>query len=82
MYGYFEIYVRVVGENDVYFGSYEGSFSKPIDEAFCKELLEKFKVVYSDYDKVLSIEYCTKEEYTREIAAQDVVSASWDDSGN
>lgn len=57
MFGYVGFYVKVTGANDVYNGSFEGDFSKPIDEVFCGMLLERFREAYSAYDEVLSVEY-------------------------
>lgn len=79
MFGYVTFYMKVTGANDVYYGSFEGDFSKPIDEVFCGMLLERFREAYSAYDEVLSVEYCTREEYEQEIEKQDSISASWDE---
>jgi hypothetical protein len=42
-------------------------------------MLETFKKAYASYDEIIAAEFCTKEEYDREMADQDALSMSWYD---
>lgn len=77
MIGYLSIYVKVVGKKDVYYATFNGDFGKPILQEDIDAMLESFKKAYAEYDEIISAEFCTKEEYDREIAGQDTLSASW-----
>ena len=82
MIGYLSIYTKVVGKKDTYYAAFNGDFGKPITQDTIDYMLESFKKAYAKYDEILTVEFCTKEEYERETKSQDMISTSWDDTAN
>lgn len=80
MIGYFQLYVRVVGDEETYYASFNGDFSKPLTQEFLNSFLDSFTEMYSKIDvSVQKAEFCTKEEYEKGIEGQQMSEIKWKD---
>lgn len=66
MIGYVQLYFKVIGENDTYYAMFNGDFGKPLSFLRLLSIKRSFKHVYKKFDKIRSVEFCTKEEYEKE----------------
>lgn len=80
MIGYVSIYIKAVGIKDTYYVKYESDFGKPITQDWLDMLVDSIKQTYAPYDKIVMTEFCSQEEYNREMEHQDSISMSWNDT--
>lgn len=85
MIGYLSLYFKVAGKKETYFAEIHTDFNKPISEHFFTDIKENIKNCYTalfkGQDEILSVEYCTREEY--EANRQEaVVHAKWSEKNN
>ena len=63
MIGYVQLYFKVTGRDKTYYAAFDGDFGKPLTKHRLRNLKKSIKAVYSRFDKVSSISFCSKEEY-------------------
>ena len=66
MIGYVSLYFRVTGKEETYYANINCDFSKPLTEEVFSGLKESVAKAYKNLfpdDEILSVDFCTKEEY-------------------
>lgn len=82
MIGYFQLYFRVVGDEETYYAVMDSDFSKPLTQEFLNYMLDSFTEMYNQVDaSVQRAEFCTKEEYEKGIEGQQMCETKWGDGG-
>lgn len=76
MIGYVQIYFKIVGQKEVYYASFDGDFGKPLTRLRLWALKRSMKRVYERFDKIYSVEFCTKEE-REENRSENEIKVSW-----
>lgn len=77
--GYVQLYFRIKGEKDTYYSCFDGDFGKPLSGRRLRSIKRSMKRVYEKFDKVHSVEFCTKEEWDEKQCEQQIV-IKWDDT--
>lgn len=80
--GYVQLYFKITGKKDIYYAKFDSDFGKPVTKKVVNLMRNRLKEAYAQYDGILSVDICTKEEYEREVIKQDATSVSWGDSQN
>lgn len=76
--GYAQIYFKIVGENETYYAAFDGDFGKPLSWLRLQSIKRSMKRVYEKFDKIYSVEFCSKEEWKDNLCG-DEISCSWGD---
>ena len=76
MIGYAQLYFKIVGEKEVYYACFNGDFGKPLTRFRLWTLKHSMKRVYERFDKIYSVEFCTKEEW-EENRSESEINVSW-----
>lgn len=76
MIGYVQLYFKVVGEKETYYACFNGDFGKPLTFYCLFSIKRSMKRAYEKFDKIYSVEFCTKEEW-EENRCGDEVHVSW-----
>lgn len=76
MIGYVQLYFKVVGEKETYYACFDGDFGKPLTRYRLFSIKRSIKHAYEKFDKIYSVEFCTKEEL-EENRCGDEVHVSW-----
>lgn len=76
MIGYVQLYFKIVGEKEVYYACFDGDFGKPLTRFRLWSLKRSMKRVYEQFDKIYSVEFCTKEEW-EENRSENELNVSW-----
>lgn len=76
MIGYAQLYFKIVGEKEVYYAYFDGDFGKPLTRFRLWSLKRSMKRVYEQFDKIYSVEFCTKEEW-EENRSENEINVSW-----
>lgn len=63
MFGYIQVYFKIIGKEDTYYAKISTNFKKPIIEEFLTSVKNLIKEAYEKLDEIQSIDFCTKEEY-------------------
>ena len=63
MIGYMQLYIKIVGENDIYYAIFEGNFKKAVRKGTLAKIKKSIKKAAESFGKVYSVEFCSKEEY-------------------
>ncbi len=78
MIGYVQLYFKVVGEKETYYACFDGDFGKPLTRYRLFSIKRSMKRAYEKFDKIYSVEFCTKEEWEQN-RSEDEMSVSWGD---
>lgn len=76
--GYVQLYFRIEGEKGTYYSCFEGDFGKPLSRMRLRSMRKSMKRVYGRFDKIRSVEFCTKEEWRQNHCEQEI-TVSWGD---
>lgn len=76
MIGYVQLYFNVVGEKETYYACFDGDFGKPLTRYRLFSIKRSMKRAYEKFDKIYSVEFCTKEEW-EENRCGDEIHVSW-----
>lgn len=76
MIGYAQLYFKIVGGKEVYYACFDGDFGKPLTRFRLWSLKHSMKRVYEQFDKIYSVEFCTKEEW-EENRSENEINVSW-----
>lgn len=76
MIGYVQLYFKVVGEKETYYASFDGDFGKPLTWYRLFSIKQSMKRAYGKFDKIYSVEFCTKDEW-EENRCGDEVHIKW-----
>lgn len=78
MIGYVQLYFKVVGEKKTYYSALDADFGKPLTWFRLWTLKRGMKRTYERFDKIYSVEFCSKEEWERNHPENEVC-LSWED---
>lgn len=78
MIGYVQLYFKVVGEKETYYACFNGDFGKPLTRYRLFSIKRSMKRAYEKFDKIYSVEFCTKEEWEQN-RSEDEMNVSWGD---
>lgn len=76
MIGYVQIYFKIIGEQETYYACFDGDFGNPLTRFRLWNLKQSMKRVYERFDKIYSVEFCTREEW-KENQRGDEINISW-----
>ena len=76
--GYAQLYFKIVGDKEIYYASFDGDFGKPLTWFRLHSIKRAMKKVYEKFDKIYSVEFCSKEEWN-DNRCGDELSYSWGD---
>ena len=76
--GYVQLYFKIVGESEIYYAAFDGDFGKPLTWFRLHSIKRSMRKVYEKFDKIYSVEFCSKEEW-KENRCGDEISFSWGD---
>lgn len=76
MIGYVQLYFRVIGEKETYYASFDGDFGKPLTRFRLLGIKRSMKRAYERFDKIYSVEFCTKEKWEKNRCG-DELHLSW-----
>lgn len=72
MIGYVQLYFKATGENDTYYAMFDGDFGKPLSLWRLLGIKRSIMRAYKKFDKIYSVEFCTKEEYEKENGCYEI----------
>lgn len=76
--GYAQIYFKIVGENETHYAAFDGDFGKPLSWLRLQSLKKSMRKAYKEFDKIYSVEFCSKEEWEKN-RSEDEISFKWGD---
>lgn len=68
--GYAQLYFKIVGKNKTYYAAFDGDFVKPLIWFRLNRIKRSMRKVYEKFDKIYSVEFCSKEEWKEKIGAK------------
>ena len=78
MIGYAQLYFKMIGEKEIYYAAFDGDFGKPITWFRLWSLKRIMKRTYGKFDKIYSVEFCSKEEFEKNRSG-DEIHVNWGD---
>ena len=78
MIGYVQLYFKIAGEKEVYYACFDGDFGKPLTRFRLWTLKNSMKRLYERFDKIYSVEFCTKEEWQKD-RSENEINVGWGD---
>ena len=78
MIGYVQLYFKLTGEKDTYYAMFDGDFGKPLTRFRLYKMKKDLVRAYTHFDKIVSAEFCSKEEWEINRHPTDI-TMSWDD---
>lgn len=76
MIGYVQLCFKIIGEKETYYACFDGDFGKPLSYFRLWNLKRIMKRAYERFDKIYSVEFCTKEEW-EENHCGDEININW-----
>lgn len=78
MIGYVQLYFKIIGQKEIYYAYFDGDFRKPLTGFRLWSIKRSMKKAYKKFDKIYSVEFCSKEEWEQNYCG-DEIHIQWDD---
>lgn len=77
IYGYLQLYFKIIGQTDTHYGAFDGDFQKPLGRIKLWSIKRNIKKAYQSFDNIQKVEFCSQEEYEAGCVGRECMKVTW-----